>query len=280
MHALVPSVLLRLAGSDPLRLNPGLDHENRKPGHPSDAGGGERRTVVGAKPERQAEFAEGGVEHRPDVLGVAPGQHLTAQQIAAVRVGERQRFATGSGTSPVTNQPLKSMHQTSLAAPQWPNGALEGGPAAAQPALYRQAFAIEQEADRARRRPIDRRRLPPEKGAHLQRPPGRMRPAYHNADAGDLVRNHLRVMVGHSRAIEQTLYPRIPITSKPFVACFLAHPELPAQRGQRLLSRFSAAITKRILSSTAQVSFHPIGKALLADQLTCHPCRRSILSPM
>src|SRR5271166_7067422 len=50
MHALVPAVLLRLAGSDPLRLNPGLNHENRKARQPADAGGGERRTVVGAKP--------------------------------------------------------------------------------------------------------------------------------------------------------------------------------------------------------------------------------------
>jgi len=33
-------------------------------------------------------------------------------------------------------------------------------------------------------------------------------------------------------------------------------------------------------SSIAQVFFHPIGKALLADQLTCYPCRRSILLPM
>src|SRR3954454_1798103 len=39
-------------------------------------------------------------------------------------------------------------------------------------------------------------------------------------------------------------------------------------------------MTKRIRSSTAQVSIHPIGKALLADQLTCYPCRRSILLPM
>ena len=145
MHALVPSVLLRLAGSDPLRLNPGLDHENRKPGQPSDAGGGERRTVVGAKPERQAEFAEGGVKHRPDVLGVAPGQRLTAQQIAAVRVGERQRFATAP--SPVTNQPLKSMHQTSLAAPQWPNGALEGG-------LRRRSLRFTVRPSRSNKRPI------------------------------------------------------------------------------------------------------------------------------
>ena len=96
MHALVASVLLRLAGSDPLRRNPGLDHENRKARQPADAGRGEWRAVVGAKPERQAEFAEGGVEHRPDMLGVALRQRLTAQQIAAHRVGERQRFATGA----------------------------------------------------------------------------------------------------------------------------------------------------------------------------------------
>ena len=49
---------------------------------------------------------------------------------------------------------------------------------------------------------------------------------------------------------------------------------------QTTSSQLPAAITKRIRSSTAQVSIHPIGKALLADQLTCYLCRRSILLPM
>ena len=111
MHALVSSVLPRLVGSDPLRRNPGLDRENRKSRQPPDGAGGERRVVVGAKPVRQSEFAEDGVEHRPDVLGVALRQRLIAQR----------------APSPVTNQPLKSMHHTSLAAPQWAKGALEGG---------------------------------------------------------------------------------------------------------------------------------------------------------
>src|SRR5271165_7215377 len=81
MHALVSSVLLWLAGRDPLRHDPGLDHQNRKPRQPAKADGGERRAVVGAKPERPAELAERGVEHRPDMLGVAPRQRLTAQEI-------------------------------------------------------------------------------------------------------------------------------------------------------------------------------------------------------
>ena len=95
MHALVSSVLLWLAGRYPLRHDPGLDHQNRKPRQPAKADGGERRAVVGAQSERQAELAEGGVEHRPDMFAVALGQRLTAQEIAAHRVGEGQRLATG-----------------------------------------------------------------------------------------------------------------------------------------------------------------------------------------
>lgn len=36
---------------------------------------------------------EGGVEHRPDMIGVRAPQVLAAQQIAAMGIAERQRFA-------------------------------------------------------------------------------------------------------------------------------------------------------------------------------------------
>ena len=201
-----------LPGALPLRRNPGLDHENRKAGQPSTPGGGERRTVVGAQPERQAEFAEGRIEHRPDVLGVAPGQRLTAQQIAAVRVGERQRFATGpvAGDEPALK--MDAPHVVGRAA--MAERRARGRAAAAQLALHRQPFAIEQEADRARRRPVDRRRLPLEKGAHLQRPPGRMRPAHRNAALADLSRNRLRVMARRPRANRANPRPPPPDNAK------------------------------------------------------------------
>jgi len=234
MHALVSSVLLRLAGSDPLRLNSGLDYKHRKPRQPSDAGGGERRTVVGAKPPRQAEFAERRVEHRPDVLGVALRQRLTAQEIAAVSVGERQRLATGAVAGHEPALEVDAPHV--VGRPAMSKGRARRRAPAAQFALHCQAFAIEQEADRARRRPVERGRLPLEKGAHLQRPPGRMRPARRKAALADLFRNRLRTIERRPRAIEQALNPRFLKTPEPLVADFPAHPEPPAYRRKRFLS--------------------------------------------
>ena len=234
MHALVSSVLLRLAGRDPLRLNPGLDHQNRKARQPSDADRGERRTVVGAQPERQAEFAERGVEHRPDVLAVRSGQRLAAQQIAAHRIGERQRLATGAvaGQEPALEVDAPYI----VGRPAIGEGRARGRAPAAQLALHRQPLAIEQKADRARRRPVNRRRPPLEKGARLQRSPGRMGPAHRKAALRDLFPNRLPTIERRPRAIKQTLNPRFPIARKPFVARLPAHPELAADRRKRLLS--------------------------------------------
>jgi hypothetical protein len=93
VQPLQSAVLLRLARRDPLRRHPRLDEQHGQPRQAA-AGAGKRRAVVGAQRLRQAELAEGGVEDRPNMLGVAPGQHLTAQQIAAVRIGQRQRLTT------------------------------------------------------------------------------------------------------------------------------------------------------------------------------------------
>jgi hypothetical protein len=49
--------------------------------------------------------------------------------------------------SPVKNQPLKSMHQTSLAAPQWAKGALDGG-------LLRRSLRFTVSPSRSNKRPI------------------------------------------------------------------------------------------------------------------------------
>src|SRR5512147_1929070 len=54
----------------------------------------------------------------------------------------------------------------------------------------------------------------------------------------------------------------------------------PRHNAEKLSSPASQDKTKRIRSSIAQVSLHPIGKTLLADTETCHPCARSILLPI
>jgi hypothetical protein len=120
-------------------LNPGLDHENRKPRQPSKADGSERRAVVGAKPMGHAEFAEGHVEHRPDVLGVALRQRMTAQEIAAHRVGEGQRLATGAVAGQKPGFEVEAPHIVGRPA-MGERGARRRAPAA-QLAPHREAFA-------------------------------------------------------------------------------------------------------------------------------------------
>ena len=192
------------AGRDPLRLNPGLDHPDRSS---SDSPPTPIEATANRQPERslsgRPNSREGGGQHRPDMLAVGPGQRLTAQKIAAHRVGERQRFATGP--SPVTNQPLKSMHYTSLAAPQWAKGALEGG-------LLRRILRFTVRPSRSNRS-LDRARLPasqskaPRRSRKArQRSPGRMGPA-HRKEVLRNFPNRLRTIERLRRAIEQTLNP-------------------------------------------------------------------------
>ena len=156
-------------------------------------------------------------------------------------------------------------------------GRARGRALAAQPALHVDL------GDRTRARscsppPVDQSRLPLEIGLHPQRSPGRMRRAHRKTAVADLIANRVQMIERRPRAIEQTLDPHLLITRKPLVARFSVHTELPGRSLQLVPLASRAATTKRIRSSTAQVSLYPIGNALLADHSTCHPCRRSILS--
>src|SRR6266550_939878 len=103
--------------------------------------------------------------------------------------------------SPVRNQPLKSMHHTSLAAPQWAKGTLEGG-------LRRRSFRFIVNPSRSNNAPM----LPPHRKATL----------------GDLLRNRLRMMQRCPRAIEQTLHACFLIARQPLVTDPSANAETPA----------------------------------------------------
>jgi hypothetical protein len=234
MHALVASVLLRLAGRDPLRLDPGLDHSNRKARQPSHADRGERRTLsersLSGRPNSRNAASSTGHTCWP----IGSGQRLAAQQIAARRVGERQRLATRplAGQKPA----LEINTPDVVGRPAMGEGRARGRAPATQLALHRQPFAIEQEPNRARRRPGDPRPPPLEKGARLQRPPGRMGPARRKAALRDLFPNRTGTIERRPRAIKQTLNAALPIAPNPFVASLPAHPEPPADRRKRLLS--------------------------------------------
>src|SRR6266850_4680325 len=128
MHPLVPPVLLRLAGNDPLGPDAQLDPPHRQPRQTAHPGRGKRRTVVRTDRPWQPMLLERRLEDRPYVLFIGPRHRLTAQQIAAVRITQEPAPAkagvNGSQRrpSPVRNQPLKSVHHTSLAAATAANG--------------------------------------------------------------------------------------------------------------------------------------------------------------
>jgi len=175
---------------------PALIARTERRDRPPTPRGGERRAVVGAKPDRPVEFAEGRVENRADVLDVAPGQRRTAQQKAAhrsaVRNGRRRRSQTSPGSRCAVGHVARA------------EGRARG--------LRRRRSRFTVSPWRSNRRPIalaagraikGARRS--RKGARLQRPPGRMRPTRRTAALGDLVRNRLRMMVRRPRAVEQIL---------------------------------------------------------------------------
>jgi hypothetical protein len=203
MHALVSSVLPPLVGSDPLRRNPGLDHENRKSRQPPtalEANGGPLsarslcgRPNSGRRRRTPARRARRRTSPAPDSATGAVAGHKPALEVDAPHVVGRAAMGEGHA---------------------------RGRALAAQPALH---LGL---GDRTRARscsppPVDQSRLPLEIGLHPQRSPGRMRRAL-----ADLIGNRVQMIERRSRAIEQTLDPHLLITRKPLVARFSVPTEL------------------------------------------------------
>ena len=146
-------------------------------------------------------------------------------------------------------------------------------------ALDRQPLAVEQRAERARRRPAHRRLPPFEPGAHLERPPSRMGAARRDAGLGDRRRHRLRMVQRRARAVGEPGHAVRAIAPEPLVAGLRADREAPAQRRHRLLTRFRCQHEAHpLLHDTGLRPHHR--QLLPADHMTCYPCRRSILSPM
>src|SRR4029450_3535460 len=100
---------------------------------------------------RQSELTEGRIEHRPDMLRVCAGQCLTAQQIAAVSIGQRQRFAALaiSGQTPA----LEVNAPDIVGGLAMGKGRTRWRAAPAKLALHGQPFAVKQLHESAPRRP-------------------------------------------------------------------------------------------------------------------------------
>jgi hypothetical protein len=263
------AVLLRLARGNPFRRNAGFDQIHRQFRQSTSATRRKRRSVIRPHVVGQPELAESGIKHRPDMVGVRAGQCLAAQKIAAMGVGNRQRFTPLAVT--------RQKPTLEVDAPDVVGGFTIGKrrtrwrAAPPQPALHRQPLAIEQLSDRARRRPIRLRRASFQIGPHLHRPPGRMRPSHLEAAPGNVRCNPVRMMQRRPRAVEQPGSSFGFKTRQPLVSNPTAHTEPPADRRERFLALLNCHHKPHPL-------FH--GTGLLPSHRQGPPCRPVDLLPM
>src|SRR3977135_3613599 len=218
---------------------------------------------------RKAELTEGRIEHRPDMIRVGARLRLAAQQISAVGIAQRQWLATHAvaGQKPALE----------IDAPQVVGrcalckGRARWRAAAPQATLDRQSLAVKQRPDGADRRPWGPRSAFLQPPLHLNRPPGRMRPAHRQAALGNLLSHRLWMMQRRPRAVAHTLKPRSTITLKPLVANAPTHSEASANRCKRLF-----------LSLNRQYKAHPpVTRTGLHPYHRQGPPRRSVdLLPM
>src|SRR5947209_1704442 len=218
---------------------------------------------------RKAKLTERRIQHRPDMIGVGAGQRLAAQQIAAVRIRDRQRLTALAVAGQKPALEVDAPHLVGRFAMR--KGSARGRTATAQPALHGQPFAIEQRSDRARDRPSRGGRPMLQPGTNLQRPPARVPASHRKAAFGDLIRNRMRMMQRCPRAIQQACNAGFPVTRKPFVPNPPAHAEAPAQPGKRFL-----LLLRRNHKS------HPLfhGTGLRPSHRQGPPCRSVDLLPM
>src|SRR5690242_8151786 len=92
MQSFEAAVLLRVPRLDPLWNDPQLDQVHRQAGKPSNGAGCKRRTVVAANSVRKSVLPKGGFQHPQHLLGVGVVHRLTAQQIPATSIAQRERI--------------------------------------------------------------------------------------------------------------------------------------------------------------------------------------------
>ena len=271
------AVLLRLAGRDPLGQHAGLEQLDREARQPGGGQAGERRAVVAAQNARQAVFAKGGGKDRPDMGFVGATDGLAAEQEPAGAVAEGKRLDLGAVAGQEPALEVGAPHVIRRrAGGQW--HALRGNPA---PALARpaQSGPVEHQADRARRRPAPLRSAVLEPRLDLARAPARVALAHRQQRRDHVVGERARVAMRRARPILETTGAFRPVTRPPLVAGLAADPEVTTQRRHALLAlptRHDEA--DPLIHHTGLLPRH--GRTSRGHDETCHPCRRSKLSPI
>ncbi len=110
MHSLVPTVVLRLSGTNAVVADSEANPPDRQARKPLQASRRERRTVVGADRLWQAELAKSRLEKRSDFLGAGFSRHgLATQDEARVAIGDGQRRAARAIATPESAASSRSL---------------------------------------------------------------------------------------------------------------------------------------------------------------------------
>src|SRR5215813_7156691 len=235
VYPLVPAILLRLAGPDPLGPDAQLDPPHRQPRQSADPGRGKRRAVIRTDRLRQAMLLEGRREDRPHILLVGPRHRLTAQQVTAVRVGQGKRItapAVGGAEPPLE---IGAPHVVGRAHCRKRLGIRRTPPTLAQPAGH--TLASQPLPDRAGRRHRQLGMVLGQLHPQLLWPPvwPALAQSQHRLHHGNVMR--LAVLQRRVRALRQTRGALRDIPAEPLVAGLSADPILPAQHRHLILAR-------------------------------------------
>lgn len=153
MHALVPAVLLRVAGLDALEADAESEPPDTEPGESEQSiAGGEGRAVVSPDRTRQPVVLEDTLEDRERELGSNRLETLAREQIPGPIIGDRERVTVAlvaehelalevGAPQPIDVVSARELRSTGLVSSAF--------------AAFDQAMAIEDGVDRARGRGVD-----------------------------------------------------------------------------------------------------------------------------
>src|SRR5262249_36881863 len=154
---------------------------------------------------------------------------LAAQQIAAVRIAQRQRLATRAIAGEEPALEVDAPDVIGLLASRKRRARRRA--AAPQPPGDWQALAVGQSPERARCGPGNLRRFAFKPSTYFHRAPGRMCLAHVDAALGDRTADRVRMLMRRTGSVDKADRAVRLITRQPFVSGPPAHAELPANVG-------------------------------------------------
>src|SRR6266567_2205655 len=280
MHTLVPAVLLRMPGLDALGHDAQLDPPHRQTRQPGQRPRSKRRAVVGADGLRQAVLAESRFKNGLHAPGVGLLHRLTAQQLPAVRIGDRQRINALSirGVEPAFE--ISAPHTVGFLRLRQGFAVRRG--AQALLARHDQTFALQQCADGAGGRPVAPRLVALQDALQLSWPPAHVRlPEFQN-HLLDLLGGLVVVTVGGAAVLPQSDQAVGPVAPQPHVPGLACDPVLLTEFLHGLFAQIVLTNkSKLFFHYTARFPWH--ARSLLAAPAISSQCQessRSVLSAM